>query len=370
MNRRRKMFVVFLCGFAVLIFAMAAWDGAYMRTEYNISNDEYDDEKDVMSETEFQIIRAGIQSASSHNMQPWKIKILNQKTFSLYADMEKTLPVIDPENNQLLMSQGTFIGSVKGAAKALGVNLDIKYAPINLDEKLPLIATFTISGDKNIKADAISSASIGINSQEARLDTKEVSALLGDRLNDYEMIWIKGEQKTIFQDYLRKGTMVEANHQGAMTELLEIFRFTKWDKNKYRYGLSLNTIAPPFRMFIEPIVGLTSNSKNFGESSITAFEKRLENEEAYLVLAVQSPKPSNYVQVGEALSVLGLEVDGYVIRPAVQLMEPLEGMQERYEDLREEYAIQGEILQIIGFTKKSSGYHESVRHQVLDIIIE
>lgn len=51
-------------------------------------------------------------------------------------------------------------------------------------------------------------------------------------------------------------------------------------------------------------------------------------------------------------------------------MEPLEGMQELYNDLREEYGIQGEILQIIGFTRKGSGYHESVRHQVLDLIIE
>ncbi|MDD3394623.1 MAG: hypothetical protein PHG19_08310 [Anaerotignum sp.] len=370
MNRRRKMFSVFLCGFAVLIFAMASWDGAYMRTEYNVSNDVYDEEKKIMSETEFQLIGAGIQSASSHNMQPWKIKILDQMTFALYADMEKTLPMIDPENNQLLMSQGTFIGSVKQVAEELGVSLDVKYAPISLNEKLPLIATFTILSEEKIKADAISSASIGMNTQEAMLDTKKVSDLLRDRLNDYEMIWVKEEQKPIFQEYLRKGNMVESKHQGAMTELLEIFRFTKWDKNKYRYGLSLNTITPPLNMCIEPIVGLTSNPKSFGKSSLAAFEKRLENEEAYLVLAHQAPKPSDYVRVGEALSILGLCVEGYTVRPAVQLIEPLEGMQELYNDLREEYAIQGEVLQIIGFTRKSSSYHESVRHQVLDLIIE
>jgi hypothetical protein len=72
----------------LVVGGMFVWDGAFMSTQYDIGKDIYDDEKELMSETEYKLIRGGIQSASSHNMQPWKVKIHDQMTFSLYADME------------------------------------------------------------------------------------------------------------------------------------------------------------------------------------------------------------------------------------------------------------------------------------------
>ncbi|WP_330696173.1 hypothetical protein, partial [Anaerotignum sp.] len=102
--------IICLSAVAIIILVMASWDGAFMKTKYNIAEDRYDIEKNIMSEGEFQLIRGGIASSSSHNMQPWKIKILDENTFLLYGDMDKTLPVIDPDNKQLLMSLGTFIG--------------------------------------------------------------------------------------------------------------------------------------------------------------------------------------------------------------------------------------------------------------------
>ncbi len=364
------MLIIILYGLGILIFGAATWDGVYLKTTYNISKDTYDDEKNIMTETQFKLIRGGIQAASSHNMQPWKVKILDEKTFLLYADMEKALSKIDPENKQLLMSQGTFISSVKEAAKELGVMLDVQYSSVNLKEALPFIATFTILGDEINKVDAVSSATVGTKSQNSNFDIEKISNLIHETSRDYEVIWVNEDGKINFQDYLRKGTIIEANNQEAMEELLGVFRFTKWEKNKYRYGLSLNTISPGIRMFIEPIIGATARWKSFGQSSIATFEKRLEAEDGYLVLALEDPKPLDYILIGEVLTQLAIGVEGHTIRPAVQLLQPLNGISSVYNDLRSEYGIQGEIVQIIGFTKKIDGYHESVRHQVLDVIIE
>ncbi len=51
-------------------------------------------------------------------------------------------------------------------------------------------------------------------------------------------------------------------------------------------------------------------------------------------------------------------------------MEPLEGMNEVYSEMKETFGIQGEVMLILGFTERGTGYHDSVRHQVMDIIIQ
>ncbi|KAF5076764.1 hypothetical protein DSECCO2_156980 [anaerobic digester metagenome] len=371
MSRRRSMIItIILSVIAIVILGMASWDGTFLRTKYNIAEDKYDIEKNIMSEGEFQLIRGGIASSSSHNMQPWKIKIVDENTFSLYADMDKRLPVIDPDNQQLLMSLGTFIGSVKETAKKEGLDLDVQYTPIDTSKKLNLIATFQIIGEDKNQIDAITSATQGVKKKTPKLEKKELFDLVETPLKGYQMVWVEGDQKSLFQEYLLKGTIIEADNQKAMEELLQIFRFTKWKKNHYRYGLSLNTMSPALRMFVEPLVGASRKWNSFGKNSITAFEQRLKNEKAYMIISLENPTPSDYIRVGEALSLLGLQTDGYTIKPAVQLIEPLEGMSEIYNEMKETFGIQGEVMIILGFTERGAGYHESVRHQVMDIIIQ
>jgi nitroreductase len=367
--RLLKTFMIILLVIAVLAVGLFVWDGAFLKTEYDPSQDQYDDEKELMSEIEFQLIRAGIQAASSHNMQPWKIRILDENTFSLCADMAKALPIVDPDNRQLLMSQGTFIGSVREAAKKSGVEIEVTYHPIRLEDERPLIATFKILGNQSAEWDVMAAATGGKNSAEQELAILKDTMRAQEIMSGYQTVWIDGTERLGFQDYLRKGTVVESGNQSAMVELLQIFRFTKWAKNHHRYGLSLNAMAPAIRIWIEPMIGLTSGWKGFGRSSITAFEQRLAHEDTYLVLAKRNPSASDYVQAGETLSALSLHAEGYRVWPAVQLLQPLDGMESIYQDLKNEYEINGEVLQIIGFTKRNAAYHESVRHQVLDLII-
>lgn len=371
MNRSGRMFMrICLSAVVIIILAMASWDGAFMKTKYNIADDGYDIEKNIMSEGEFQLIRGGITSSSSHNMQPWKIKILDENTFTLYADMEKTLPVIDPENKQLLMSLGTFIGSVKETAKELGLDLHVEYAPIDTSKKQNQIATFQIVGALENQIDAMTSATQGVKKEAPKLEKEKISDLMEITLKGYQIQWVKEEKKSLFQEYLLKGTKIEASNQKAMEELLHIFRFTKWSKNHYRYGLSLNTMSPTLRMFVEPLVGANQQWDLFGKKSITAFEQRLKNEKAYMILSLENPEPSDYIRAGEALSVLGLHEEGYTIKPAVQLIEPLEGMNAVCKEMKETFGIQGEVILILGFTERGAGYHDSVRHQVMDIIMD
>lgn len=363
-----KIVIIIICVVLVLGVAIAVYDGFFLETKYDVSRDEYDVEKEFMSGTQFALIRAGIQAASSHNMQPWKVRIDSETSFTLLADMSKILPVIDPDNKQLMMSQGTFIGSVKAYADEHGIELKVEYLQPDINAEFPEIASFLIVNENYLQIDGVTSATKGVEGTANTLGYNDISELVKSVLPEAKIKFIAGKELEIFQEYLRRGTAKEAGNISANEELLDVFNFTKWEKNKFRYGLSLNTIAPVARTFIEPLVGLTSTPQNFGKSSISAFERRLAVEEGYLVISLDTPKPSDYVKVGEALTLLGLNSTGYIVKPAVQLIQPIDGMRQIYEEMVEQFNIDGEVVQIIGFTKIGGGYHESVRHRVMDIV--
>ncbi|MCG9876055.1 MAG: hypothetical protein MH321_14860 [Leptospiraceae bacterium] len=99
------------------------------------------------------IILTGIVAPNSHNSQPWKIKILSDKQFELYADGNRQLLPIDPVNRQLYHTQGTFIEFASIASEQLGYDLKVQLFPQGIDKAQTIgtlpIAKFTLS-DKRL----------------------------------------------------------------------------------------------------------------------------------------------------------------------------------------------------------------------------
>lgn len=350
----------------VLLFTLA--NGTFLPSKYNLAKDTYDPAIHPMTEAQFQLIHAGLTAASSHNMQPWKISIEDQQSFTLHADLTKDLPVIDGNKRQMLISQGTFIERVKQASEAAGFDLTITYSNINWKRPYPEIARFDVKSSNAVTTDDVSGASY----QKQSSATSDIEAILQTEFasSRFDYVYLAEEDLTLIQSMLREGTRIESENQEAMEELLSIFRFSKWEKNTYRYGLSLNTLSPLMQTLINPILKYTTSWSSFGESSIPAFEKRLENEVGYLLLLKDNPTDQDMIAAGETLERLSSEIDGYTLRPAVQVLEHIEGMETVSKDFQDTYGKKAEVLCIIGFTPQSDGYHESVRHQVNDLVLK
>ena len=351
-----------------LIVVFVLVDGTFLPSRYNGEKDIYDAESDEMTELQFSLIKAGMGAGSSHNMQPWKIQVKSEESFALYADMEKNLDVVDASHNQLLMSQGTYIEKVKQAAKDAGIALKVNYEPIDFGQDLPLVATFSIAGE-NQSIDSISSTTY----HETEGVAVDIEAILDQTFGKSKLSYAyqTGRELPKMQRYLREGTQIESENQDAMEELLRIFRFTKWEKNQYRFGLSLNTVPRVVQVFLQPIMKLTANWESFGQSGMTQFESRLSKETGYVLIIKENPTAEDYLLAGELMSKLSHDMDGYTIRPAVQLLEDIEGMEQIGESFQAEYGGAGEVLLILGVKPKvAPGAYESVRHQVEDLVIQ
>lgn len=81
MSKLKKMMMVIGGVVAFLLIGFIVVDGTSLPQKYaNIW-----DESDVNKSTQELLIREGMKAASSHNMQPWKIKIFGESEIDLYT---------------------------------------------------------------------------------------------------------------------------------------------------------------------------------------------------------------------------------------------------------------------------------------------
>jgi hypothetical protein len=355
-----------------IILIFICFDGSFLVKKYNsIWSDKYIEQLD---NDQSKMIAYGLRAASSHNTQPWIVKQINSNTIELYADMDKALFVVDGDFRQLQMSQGTFIESYKMGAMQYGYDVNIKYAKPNFNKEIPLIATIEVQKVGKIKElDAI--ASCTYSSIKAK-GTSELEKTLDQCMSEYagfSYTIIEGnEDVKKLENILLEGTVIESQDEGVMNELLNVFRWTEWEKNKYRFGLSLNSLPGVLKPFIQPIMKITSkNWKAFGESSIKAFNDRMATQDRYILIKCDSVDDLKYIYDGQIYQKLVFEVSDYNLRPAMQALESFDAMKNLNKEFQYKYGVDGEVVFIIGLQEKTDKpLASNPRHLVEDIIVK
>jgi hypothetical protein len=70
-----------------------------------------------------EILETAIHAPSPHNVQPWRIKIIDQNNAELFIDSTRTLPKEDMTGSFIILTMGMFIEALKILAAARGFNL-------------------------------------------------------------------------------------------------------------------------------------------------------------------------------------------------------------------------------------------------------
>lgn len=74
------------------------------------------------------LLRYAILAPSGPNTQPWKFAI-NGSIISVFADLERSLPYVDPDNRTLFMSVGCAIANLVTAGEHFGFSTSVNYFP-------------------------------------------------------------------------------------------------------------------------------------------------------------------------------------------------------------------------------------------------
>jgi hypothetical protein len=80
------------------------------------------------TETLTAALRYAVLAPSSHNSQPWSFR-LNGNEVELWADRTRALPVVDPDDRELLISCGAALHHLRVALAAAGTEVEVERLP-------------------------------------------------------------------------------------------------------------------------------------------------------------------------------------------------------------------------------------------------
>lgn len=90
------------------------------------------------------VLRYAVLAPSSHNSQPWLFHV-DGKAVEVYADRTRRLPVVDPDDRELVMSCGAALYNVRLALRHFGEGSNVSVLPEGTDSDL--LARVELTGE-------------------------------------------------------------------------------------------------------------------------------------------------------------------------------------------------------------------------------
>lgn len=96
-------------------------------TPWTVSEAEYPRDGDAEDQLR-SLVRYAILAPSGHNTQPWRFRIEGE-TLEIYADRTRALPVVDPDDRELVISCGAALETLLIAMRHFGIGSDTQFLP-------------------------------------------------------------------------------------------------------------------------------------------------------------------------------------------------------------------------------------------------
>jgi len=267
-------------------------------------------------------------ASSSHNTQPWRIKIISDYEFIIQSDSTRWLQKVDPENRELLLSIGCFLENLDQAAKASGYEAQTEILATNPEDADILKVKLIKSRPINYNLDAIT----GATAVRKPYDKKD---LLSSQLDELKGLLPSNHFK-YFSRESKEGewiakSLIEANRKQAFNdekqkELAEWLRFSRSDSKERGDGLTpdmlgLSGITKFFwYTFMSKKSALSESFRNKGVENV---KKQVNNCAGFIVITSEDSSIPSLLQSGREFQRLTIKCTELKIgiHPMSQLME-------------------------------------------------
>lgn len=390
---RKHAFRIIACLLGLCILTVTALfiiSGGNMKQQYlKPWSKEYSNQ---FSDPRVQVAAVGLLAANNHNMQPWKLVLdkSDPKTFYLYADSSRVTKEVDPYARQLMISQGTFLeyaaiaGEEKGWHVSISLFPDGTYDESNLyhDMDRKPVAKITLMKAQPVKNPLYSSMFLPDTNRSAYeptgLTADQTATLKGLSSTSGLSVKIYKEKDDVAMigDYALQSAPIEAFVSRIMEESSAIFRASEREKNKYRYGYSVE--GQGTSGFMKHILqGLLTvfPAMNAGESAsqnfIRSTQVSVNNTHAYAMIITPGNSRIEQVESGMLYSRLILTGHhlGLAMQPLSQVLEEYPEMDSLYSEFHECYGPDGSTIQMlfrVGVPKKNAVH--TMRQDVQSLI--
>lgn len=322
---------------------------------------------------------------NAHNIQSWKVEIVDDRVLVGTLDKSRLLPETDPFDRQLILSLGAFTAVAEIAASREGWNLDARWIGPSgwsdeMRNEIPLFRwelTESAEDNENSLLDTLSAATVKYAVHEAELPV----SVAEDLERSYS------ENRTTFQFITSPGQVVELKEKALQSFKKEMAyeptrdesiintRYGRKQREEYPYGI---TLLPNFNKskarFIEFLAAaFPQSSESYGKQAVQMFEKALEPSEALLLMKTTGNKPSDQYYGGMAMQRIWMDMiqRGYSLLPLSQGLQEYEAVSYEYEFFQKTLSLDGETVQMLwAVAAPDDGeYLRSPRLEVADIAL-
>jgi hypothetical protein len=338
-----------------------------------------------------QLASHGLLAANGHNMQPWKIKLdADQDVFYLFADYERLVKEVDPYARQTMVTQGTFLEYVRVAGEKLGYKTDItlfpdgEYDEQKLAESLKNkpVAKITLKKGEPQNSPLYDYMFLPDTNraayQKLQLTSEEIKQLLAINTDSDMTIKVFQDEanKSNLGNYAIEGAKIESGIHRINEESAKIFRANEYQKNKYRYGFSIEGqgttgVMKHLLQGLLTLIPSVNNEKSSADLFVKSTQTAADNTPAYAMIITKGNSRIEQVKSGMLYSRLILTAHslGLVMHPPSQVLEEYPEMREQYSKIHKDYAPNGGTIQMFfRIGKSTQGFPQSMRRDVMDLI--
>lgn len=371
-----------------IILMVVIFQGSFLNKKYlKPWNENYYKQ---FSDIRLQVISHGLLAPNAHNMQSWRIVLDkdDNKIFYLYLDENRLLPETDPNHRQSIISQGTFLELCDIASIKLGYKLDVTLYPIGelghepspeeIREK-PTARVKLVPADKEepfLYLSIFERVTTRTEYLMKPLTQEQINIIfeLNDDPNISVFVFQDSDELNFLKDLAIKGTAIESQTEKIMNESSIVLRYSEYQKNKYRYGLTLGSqgwsrvkeFSTEFLANIFPIGSLQE-----GEIWLEAETERITKTPAYIMIVSDNNDRKTQVKVGmlySRIQLVGTNM-GLSMQPTMQITQEYQEMKELYDSVTTKFTEKGQTIQMlfrVGESEKKVKH--SPRMDVLQLI--
>jgi hypothetical protein len=388
------MGTILTCLIAVIVIAIAALliiSGIFQKSTY--LEPWKKDYAQKFDDPRIQLTAYGLLASNGHNMQPWKIRLdeSDPMVYYLYADSDHLTNEVDPLSRQMMVTQGTFLEYINIAGNKSGYETDMELFPqggydeqkINESMNFKPVAKITLTGTTPQSAPLFDYIFLSDTNrapyQSTKLSSEEINKL--ESINNDNNISIKifqdKENTDKLGDYAIKGASIEAGVDRVMKETENIFRSNEYQKNKYRFGFSVegqgtSGIMKHIMQGLVTILPSLNNGKAASDMFVKSTQLSVDNTPAYAMIITKDNTRVSQVKSGMLYSklILAAQQQGIVMQPLSQVLEEYPEMKELYKDIHKDYAPEGGTIQmLVRLGKPTKEVPQSMRRDAMDLII-
>lgn len=295
----------------------------------------------------YEIIRLASLAPSSHNTQPWKVKILDNSRIEIRIDTARILKVVDYNLREVYLSLGCFIINLRQAALSYG--MDCGYYIANEKEFCINILLFPNDVKSNLKIrEAIEQRrTLRKNFINTEIPDKDIKELFPN-YTGIKFYKLNSPEGKIISNAVLESNVIQAENKEAQNELAEWIRWTNSDAKKLKDGLTPGTMEitgiPAFivRTFYDKE---NVKSESFKNKTIDMVKEQIEQGSGWILITNDVESINQLINIGMVYENACLKIRDKKIA-FHPMSQPIEE-KTVYEKLKNDLGITGEIHFII-----------------------